>query len=84
MADLGYFSKTYRVGFFSDRILNDGDTVNVDVTAIVNDYYGDSGLNKYFLQLAIVSLNAHAFRNRNFMFRKHVFFGSPPQPIWDT
>ena len=29
-------------GIPSDRILNDGDTVNVDVTAIVNDYYGDT------------------------------------------
>ena len=32
---------------------------------IIADYYGNSGLNKYFLQLAIVSLNQHAFRNRN-------------------
>ena len=29
-------------GIPSDRILNDGDAVNVDVTAIVNDYYGDT------------------------------------------
>ena len=29
-------------GIPSDRILYDGDIVNVDVTAIVNDYYGDT------------------------------------------
>ncbi len=29
-------------GIPSDRILNDGDAVNVDITAIVNDYYGDT------------------------------------------
>ncbi len=29
-------------GIPSDRILEDGDIVNVDVTAIVNDYYGDT------------------------------------------
>ena len=29
-------------GIPSDRILNDGDAVNVDVTAIVNNYYGDT------------------------------------------
>ena len=29
-------------GIPSDRILNDGDAVNVDVTAIINDYYGDT------------------------------------------
>ena len=38
-----------------------GESLNV----IINDYYANSGLNKYFLQLAIVSLNTHAFRNRN-------------------
>ena len=29
-------------GIPSDRILSDGDTVNIDVTAIVNEYYGDT------------------------------------------
>tara|TARA_B100000579_G_scaffold122524_1_gene98626 strand:- start:126 stop:893 length:768 start_codon:yes stop_codon:yes gene_type:complete len=29
-------------GIPSDRILEDGDVINVDVTAIVNDYYGDT------------------------------------------
>ena len=29
-------------GIPSDRILNDGDAVNVDVTAVVNDYHGDT------------------------------------------
>ena len=29
-------------GIPSERILYDGDTLNVDVTAIVNDYYGDT------------------------------------------
>jgi len=29
-------------GIPSDRILDDGDTVNIDVTAIVNGYYGDT------------------------------------------
>ncbi len=29
-------------GIPSDRILEDGDAINVDVTAIVNDYYGDT------------------------------------------
>jgi len=29
-------------GIPSDRILNDGDAVNIDVTAIVNEYYGDT------------------------------------------
>ena len=32
---------------------------------IIKKYYDGSGLNTYFLQLAIVSLNRHAFRNRN-------------------
>ena len=38
-----------------------GESLNL----IIEKYYGGSGLNKYFLQLAIVSLNDHAFRNRN-------------------
>ncbi len=29
-------------GIPSDRILNEGDAVNVDVTAVINDYYGDT------------------------------------------
>ena len=29
-------------GIPSDRILNEGDSVNVDVTAVINDYHGDS------------------------------------------
>ena len=29
-------------GIPSDRILEDGDVINVDVTAIVNEYYGDT------------------------------------------
>jgi len=29
-------------GIPSDRILNEGDIVNVDVTSVINDYYGDS------------------------------------------
>ena len=29
-------------GIPSDRILNEGDVVNIDVTAIVNEYYGDT------------------------------------------
>jgi len=29
-------------GIPSDRILEDGDVINVDVTAVVNDYYGDT------------------------------------------
>ena len=29
-------------GIPSDRVLNEGDAINVDVTAIVNDHYGDT------------------------------------------
>ncbi len=29
-------------GIPSDRILNEGDAINIDVTAIVNEYYGDT------------------------------------------
>ena len=32
---------------------------------IIEKYYYGSGLNNSFLQLAIVSLNKHAFRNKN-------------------
>ena len=38
-----------------------GESLNL----IIEKYYDGSGLNKFFLQLAIVSLNKHAFRNRN-------------------
>ena len=38
-----------------------GESLNL----IIEKYYDGSGLNTYFLQLAIVSLNKHAFRNRN-------------------
>ena len=38
-----------------------GETLNV----IINRYYDNSGLNISFLQLAIVSINKHAFRNKN-------------------
>tara|TARA_A100001015_G_scaffold101963_1_gene113273 strand:+ start:2093 stop:2518 length:426 start_codon:yes stop_codon:yes gene_type:complete len=38
-----------------------GESLNL----IIQKYYDGSGLNTHFLQLAIVSLNKHAFRNRN-------------------
>ena len=38
-----------------------GETLNV----IIKRYYENSGLNLSFLQLAIVSINKHAFRNKN-------------------
>ena len=38
-----------------------GESLNL----IIEKYYAGSGLNTRFLQLAIVSLNKHAFRNRN-------------------
>ena len=38
-----------------------GESLNL----IIEKYYDGSGLNKSFLQLAIVSLNNHAFRNKN-------------------
>ncbi len=38
-----------------------GESLNL----IIEKYYSGSGLNTHFLQLAIVSLNNHAFRNRN-------------------
>ena len=47
--------------YFTKHKIAPGESLNL----IINNYYGDSGLNKYFLQLAIVSLNKHAFRNRN-------------------
>ena len=47
--------------YFTKHTIASGESLNL----IINDYYGNSGLNKYFLQLAIVSLNQHAFRNRN-------------------
>ena len=47
--------------YFTKHRIAPGESLNL----IIDNYYGNSGLNKYFLQLAIVSLNAHAFRNRN-------------------
>jgi len=38
-----------------------GESLNL----IIEKYYNGSGLNTSFLQLAIVSLNKHAFRNKN-------------------
>ncbi len=38
-----------------------GESLNL----IIEKYYDGSGLNTSFLQLAIVSLNKHAFRNKN-------------------
>ena len=38
-----------------------GESLNL----IIEKYYGGSGLHTNFLQLAIVSLNKHAFRNKN-------------------
>ena len=38
-----------------------GESLNL----IIEKYYDGSGLNTNFLQLAIVSLNKHAFRNKN-------------------
>ena len=38
-----------------------GESLNL----IIEKYYSGSGLNTSFLQLAIVSLNKHAFRNKN-------------------
>ena len=43
------------------HIILPGESLNL----IIEKYYDGSGLNIYFLQLAIVSLNDHAFRNRN-------------------
>ena len=47
---------------YSDKhTIMPGESLNL----IIEKYYDGSGLNKYFLQLAIVSLNKHAFKNRN-------------------
>ena len=47
---------------YSDKhTIMPGESLNL----IIEKYYDGSGLNTYFLQLAIVSLNKHAFRNRN-------------------
>ena len=43
------------------HIILPGESLNL----IIEKYYNGSGLNMHFLQLAIVSLNDHAFRNRN-------------------
>lgn len=47
--------------YFTKHTIAPGESLNL----IINNYYANSGLNKYFLQLAIVSINPHAFRNRN-------------------
>ena len=47
---------------YSDKhMILAGESLNV----IIERYYSGSGLNTSFLQLAIVSLNKHAFRNKN-------------------
>ena len=47
---------------YSDKhMILAGESLNV----IIERYYNGSGLNTSFLQLAIVSLNKHAFRNKN-------------------
>ena len=43
------------------HVILPGESLNL----IIEKYYNGSGLNMHFLQLAIVSLNDHAFRNRN-------------------
>ena len=50
-------------GIPSDRILDEGDIVNVDVTAIVNDYYGDTS--RMFL-LGDVSIKAKNLVNSTY------------------
>ena len=50
-------------GIPSDRILDEGDIVNVDVTAIVNDYYGDTS--RMFL-LGDVSIKAKNLVNATY------------------
>ena len=47
--------------YYTKHTIAPGESLNL----IIDNYYGNSGINKYFLQLAIVSLNKHAFRNRN-------------------
>ena len=47
---------------YSDKhTIMPGESLNL----IIERYYGGSGLNTNFLQLSIVSLNKHAFRNKN-------------------
>ena len=47
---------------YSDKhMILAGESLNL----IIEKYYNGSGLNTSFLQLAIVSLNKHAFRNKN-------------------
>ena len=47
---------------YSDKhMILAGESLNL----IIERYYNGSGLNTSFLQLAIVSLNKHAFRNKN-------------------
>ena len=47
--------------YFSKHRILPGESLNL----IIDQYYAGSGLNTSFLQLAIVSLNKHAFRNKN-------------------
>ena len=44
-------------GIPSDRILDDGDIVNVDVTAIVNNYYGDTSQMFYIGKTSVKANN---------------------------
>ena len=44
-------------GIPSDRILDDGDIVNVDVTAIVNNYYGDTSRMFYIGKTSVKANN---------------------------
>tara|TARA_B100000963_G_C22569990_1_gene645591 strand:- start:952 stop:1377 length:426 start_codon:yes stop_codon:yes gene_type:complete len=47
--------------FFAKHTIVPGESLNL----IIQKYYDQSGLNMSFLQLAIISLNDHAFRNKN-------------------
>ena len=47
--------------YFAKHTIVPGESLNL----IIQKYYDQSGLNMSFLQLAIISLNDHAFRNKN-------------------
>ena len=47
--------------YFNKHRILPGESLNL----IIEKYYDGSGVNMSFLQLAIVSLNKHAFRNKN-------------------
>ena len=50
---------------YSDKhTIMPGESLNL----IIEKYYDGSGLNTYFLQLAIVTLIKHAFKNRNIIY----------------